>query len=84
MVDVEVAQKLLRKVSAALIRYGRPPQPAPRHMSWDEFLRQPTAAERAATAAQARQRVERRGKADSQDMTFRTQSRRRRRPHPAR
>ena len=80
MVDVEVAQKLLRRVSAALMRYGRPPQPAPRHMSWDEFLRQPTAAERAVAAAQARQRVERRGKADSQDMTFRTQSRRRRRP----
>ncbi len=50
--DVEVAQHLLGKVSSALIRFGTPPaEPAPKLTSWEEFLRQPTAAERAAADA---------------------------------
>lgn len=54
--DVEVAQCLLRKVSSALIRFGTPPtEPAPKLTSWEEFLRQPTAAERAAAEARERQ-----------------------------
>ncbi len=54
--DVEVAQCLLRRVSSALIRFGTPPtEPAPKLTSWEEFLRQPTAAERAAADARERQ-----------------------------
>ena len=55
--DVELANHLLRKVSSALLRYGTPPpDPAPKLTSWEEFLRQPTAAERAAADAHERER----------------------------
>ena len=77
--DDEAAHHLLRKVSSAGVRHGTA-EPAPKSMSWEEFLRQPTAAERASADARA-QRGSPPSASDANPTSLRDSRRRRRRAH---